>query len=278
MGGIAFALVAVPLAGAGIQGGDGPNELAAVEITGDGGRLNIDVTSGIIQPRTQNSPFGFIFDSTAGGDVADQTAGEICSVHRLSDNVVSASCPVPKDLDVTLAEPNTRVVQAPNEQTPFDYSLSAPKGGNVVVNFSGDSLDIKNGKQDLVSCSSPLEKYTYDAGLDDANCGLGSVGPTPAALTCGGLTATYVGTPGPDVIRGTKGDDVILALGGSDEVNARAGDDTVCGGPGPDTLSGGRHDDLLHGNAGDDTIGGGTGDNLLVGHGGEDDCGGHGAC
>ena len=271
--------MAVPLAGAGIDEDDGPDELIAVEISGGREDLNVEVSSGIIEPRTaEQDQFGFLFDATAGGDVADETPGGICTVVRLSDEIISATCPLPNHLDVILAEPDTRSVQAPNEQPQFDFSLTAPKGGNIVVNFSGNELDIKNGKQDLVTCSAALAKFSFDPGLDIANCGIGSVGPTPAALTCGGLTATYVGTRGPDVIRGTKGDDVILAFGGSDEVDARAGEDTVCGGRGPDTLSGGRHDDLLHGDAGDDRLRGGKGDNLLVGHGGDDDCGGHGAC
>lgn len=278
LGGIAFVLVAVPFAGAGIEEGGGPDDLAAAEITGDRQNLNIVVTSGIVQMDTeQTPPLGMTWDSTGGGDLVDETSGGICPVDRLGDDIMGATCPVPKDLDVTLAEPGTRFVQDAVEEPPFDLSLTAPKGGNnIVVNFAGRSLDIKNGEPDIVSCSTPVEQLSYDAGLDDVGCNVGSVGPVPAALTCGGLQATYVGTPGRDSIKGTKDDDVILAYGGADEINAGRGADTVCGGPGPDEIGGGAQDDLLHGNAAPDKIAGGSGDDAIVGHGGDDDCDGAG--
>lgn len=74
------------------------------------------------------------------------------------------------------------------------------------------------------------------------------------AVTCHGLAATIVGTPGDDVIKGTPGDDVIAALGGDDVVKGRAGDDLVCGGTG--------HDQLVSRNGHDTLFGGPQGDRL----------------
>lgn len=60
--------------------------------------------------------------------------------------------------------------------------------------------------------------------------------------TCGGETATLVGTEGPDMLTGTEGNDVIVALGGDDLVNGGGegiGIDVICGGEGNDTLNAG---------------------------------------
>jgi len=53
----------------------------------------------------------------------------------------------------------------------------------------------------------------------------------PAAETCRGLTATMVGTPGNDQLRGTEGNDVVVGLGGNDTIRGE-GDDTIDGGSG----------------------------------------------
>jgi Ca2+-binding RTX toxin-like protein len=80
--------------------------------------------------------------------------------------------------------------------------------------------------------------------------------------TCGGETATLVGTEGPDVLTGTEGSDVIVALGGDDLVNGGGeglGVDLICGGEGNDTLNaGGGLAAALSGDGGDDTLAPGT--------------------
>jgi Ca2+-binding RTX toxin-like protein len=68
-----------------------------------------------------------------------------------------------------------------------------------------------------------------------------------AAVTCGGRTATVVGTADADVLRGTPGADVIVGLGGNDTLIGRGGDDLLCGGFGLDRLVGGPGDDSLRG-------------------------------
>jgi Ca2+-binding RTX toxin-like protein len=95
--------------------------------------------------------------------------------------------------------------------------------------------------------------------------------PTPApAVTCNGVEATIVGTPGNDVLRGTKGADVIAALGGDDEVTGNRGNDVICGGDGDDQLKGGRGDDVVVGDAGDDKLKGNRGEDDLDGSAGGD--------
>ena len=60
----------------------------------------------------------------------------------------------------------------------------------------------------------------------------GCGGPPPP--TCNGLTATIVGTPGPDTLIGTAGNDVIVGLGGDDLILGQGGNDVICGGDGDD--------------------------------------------
>ena len=114
----------------------------------------------------------------------------------------------------------------------------------------------------------------------------------PAPVSCGGKTATLVGTAGSDVLNGTAKADVIAGLDGNDEINGLDGNDTVCGGTGDDLirvgndkdvakggagndrLRGSAGNDTLAGNAGDDNLGGGAGDDALRGGAGADRCGG----
>src|SRR5947209_3914100 len=71
--------------------------------------------------------------------------------------------------------------------------------------------------------------------------------------TCGGQTATLVGTSGADTLVGTNGNDVIVGAGGNDVINGLGGNDIICGGAGNDTLVGGAGNDVLTGGTGIDT-------------------------
>jgi len=73
------------------------------------------------------------------------------------------------------------------------------------------------------------------------------VGAAQAALTCGGVAVTIVGTPGDDRIEGTPGNDVIHGLQGKDRIDGGGGDDIICGGRGFDTLIGGQGFDIMYG-------------------------------
>lgn len=114
----------------------------------------------------------------------------------------------------------------------------------------------------------------------------------PAAVTCGGKTATIVGTTASETLTGTNKADVIAGLDGDDEILGLDGNDIVCGGIGNDRIKlgsgtdrgkggggndrvrGSSGDDVLSGNAGDDNLGGGIGDDTLRGGAGVDRCGG----
>jgi RTX calcium-binding nonapeptide repeat (4 copies)/Domain of unknown function DUF11 len=89
-------------------------------------------------------------------------------------------------------------------------------------------------------------------------------------VTCGGLAATIVGTPGNDVINGTNGPDVIHGLSGNDRIEGKGGNDVICGGPGHDDLYGNDGNDRLFGEEGNDFLSGGNGNDTLDGGPGTD--------
>lgn len=96
------------------------------------------------------------------------------------------------------------------------------------------------------------------------------VDPPVTPANCAGKTATKIGSPRRDVIRGTAKRDVIAALGGNDKITALGGNDLVCGGNGTDTISGGAGNDTLKGDASKDTLRGGAGKDVLQGASGID--------
>jgi hypothetical protein len=101
---------------------------------------------------------------------------------------------------------------------------------------------------------------------------------TASSYRCNGRTATIVGTPGNDVIRGTSGIDVIVALGGDDTIDALAGADIICGGAGNDLIRAGWGNDILFGGSGRDRLRGSRGNDALYGQAGRDNLeGGMGA-
>ena len=83
-----------------------------------------------------------------------------------------------------------------------------------------------------------------------------------AAPTCGGRTATIVGTAGPNELDGTAGPDVIVGLGGNDHIEGHRGNDVVCGNRGNDELEGDRGNDRLYGGRGYDKAEGGAGSDV----------------
>lgn len=99
-------------------------------------------------------------------------------------------------------------------------------------------------------------------------------GPTsPAARsdrTCGGKSATLVGTNGSERLVGTDRDDVIGALDGDDAVLAHDGDDIVCAGDGGDAVRGGEDKDRILGADGTDILDGEAGRDIVEGDWGRD--------
>jgi hypothetical protein len=90
------------------------------------------------------------------------------------------------------------------------------------------------------------------------------------AQTCGGLTATIVGTPGNEGLLGTPGPDVIDGLGGADIITGLGGNDVICGGLGNDIVQGGPDNDRVFGEEGNDTVRGGNGSDQVNGDAGAD--------
>jgi sugar lactone lactonase YvrE len=117
------------------------------------------------------------------------------------------------------------------------YGLAFDQKGRVVMT-DGDNVAAVNVRRDQIK--------TYDATFDYAE-GLEVEPPT-----CGGRTATIVGTTAKDKITGSKFGDVIATLGGRDTVKGGAGKDVICGGGGPDKLNGGAGKDRCNGQGGRD--------------------------
>lgn len=90
-----------------------------------------------------------------------------------------------------------------------------------------------------------------------------TLGPPP--ITCFGVLATIVGTPGNDVLNGTPGDDVIVGLAGNDAINGSGGDDLICGGDGNDAINSGFGNDKINSDAGNDAVNSGPGNDFLDG-------------
>jgi len=95
-----------------------------------------------------------------------------------------------------------------------------------------------------------------------------------AAPTCRGRTATIVGDPAVEILRGTERADVIVT-NGSESIDALGGDDLVCltGGPGLISVDAGRGDDVVINRTDALTnvrLGPDPGDEAYVGGGGDD--------
>lgn len=87
---------------------------------------------------------------------------------------------------------------------------------------------------------------------------------------CAGLSATIVGTDGPDQLTGTPGSDVIAGLGGNDTVDGGDGTDATCGDAGSDSVSGGAGNDQVDGGSEPDQVLGGDGMDAMFGGDGDD--------
>jgi Ca2+-binding RTX toxin-like protein len=86
-----------------------------------------------------------------------------------------------------------------------------------------------------------------------------------AQPSCRGVTATIVGTSGPDKLEGTAGRDVIVAKGGADDVEGRGGNDLICAGGGNDEAEGDAGNDRIFGGRGNDELEGKIGRDVLNG-------------
>jgi len=74
------------------------------------------------------------------------------------------------------------------------------------------------------------------------------------------VAESFIGTEGPDTIRGDAGNNIVQGLGGNDILSGGRGNDSVDGGAGDDTLNGGPGTDTLHLGAGADMVRGSAAD------------------
>jgi Tol biopolymer transport system component len=98
----------------------------------------------------------------------------------------------------------------------------------------------------------------------------GGPGPPGVSPTCGGRTATVIGTAGNDVLVGTRGNDVIVGLAGADTIRGGRGRDLICTGTGRDRVTGGSGNDRIGGGSGNDRVAGNSGRDILSGNSGRD--------
>ena len=150
------------------------------------------------------------------------------------------------DRRVAFSPDGSRVVFARDTDLPSDGSTD--EIFTALLNGTGEVNVTNSGKSD------------FDADPDWQ----------PIPVSCGGRTATQVGTAGKNTLVGTTGVDVLAGLGGRDILSGLSGKDILCGGPGKDTLRGGTGKDRLLGQAGKDLLWGGKGVDTCKGGKGKD--------
>jgi Tol biopolymer transport system component len=162
----------------------------------------------------------------------------------------------------------------------FDAYVKDLVTGDLTLASTSDSGVKGNDETGIPSLSADGTKVAFDSNADnleqadtdtDEDVYLKELeGPSSPIHRCRGLTATIVGSTGPDVIVGTPGADVIVGLGGNDRISGVGGNDVICGGGGKDILNGGAGGDQLIGGKGNDRLRGGSGADRLRGDAGND--------
>lgn len=151
-----------------------------------------------------------------------------------------------------------------------DETLDNPIPNSIYNNESGFTHDYYSGTTALDTDPNTCLGITPEAWATGGPTTNPSV-PPPPGPTCGGRTATIVGTAGDDELFGTPGNDVIVGKGGNDVIKGRMGDDLICGGAGDDTIDGGGGRDDLRGGDGNDLVMGRRGGDRLDGGDGHDE-------
>ena len=155
-----------------------------------------------------------------------------------------------------------------------EFKRTDPANGTVTQEFAGDPFTYTPNPNFSGTDSFRVGSFDeFGFGTDTGTVRIlvrlrgGGGGGGGATASCGGLSATIVGTAGAEVILGTARRDVIAALGGNDTVRGGRGRDVICGSSGRDRIGGG---------SGNDRIGGGPGGDRLAGNGGRDRVSGNG--
>ncbi|MCB1844553.1 MAG: hypothetical protein KDI09_16450, partial [Halioglobus sp.] len=110
-----------------------------------------------------------------------------------------------------------------------------------------------------ISLDSPLSS------VNDAAQWLNLTASPGAAVSITGLSGSFSGSNGNDVLVGDAATNVFSGYGGDDHLRGLDGDDALYGGAGDDRLEGGAGADTLSGSLGSDTVTGGPGDDAITG-------------
>jgi uncharacterized repeat protein (TIGR01451 family) len=218
--------------------------------------------------------------SNAGPDAAthvvvtDKLPGGVTFV---SATPIQGSCTTSKNKRVVTCKLGTIGVQAGPAYTPGGGPVYTPGVATITIQVlaPGKPGKITNTATVLSDLKDPKpQNNTASATTRVIKAAAPKQGPK-----CGGLRATLVGTPGPDLLRGTPRRDVVVAGRGNDRIITDGGHDVICAGAGRDVVKaggrsdkvfGGRGADRLFGMGGGDTLRGGAGPDLLKGGGGAD--------
>ncbi|HEX4307884.1 MAG TPA: hypothetical protein VHZ54_17750 [Solirubrobacterales bacterium] len=153
-----------------------------------------------------------------------------------------------------------------------NFSAAFAVGDTPLVDAAGRYLLVGSG-------SDVSTRVLGFARFLNSSAAVAAPAPTPAPIApappapkpkCGGRTATIVGTPGADHLKGTKKADVIVGLGGNDTIKGLGGNDLICAGAGADKVFGGPGADRILGEGGKDQLFGGPGADALLGGAGAD--------
>ncbi len=179
---------------------------------------------------------------------------------------VTVTDDLPNDVDLVAATPSQGACDVKGKKVTCDLGTLA-NGANATVTLR--VVPKRAGQIVNTATVSSADTDAYAQNNSDSETTTVVEGSEP---TCGGQTATKVGTTGNDEIAGTDKRDVIVAMSGDDRIFALGGRDLVCGNGGADLIKGRGDDDVLRGGGGNDSLGGGPGDDLLRGGTGTDRC------
>jgi len=166
-----------------------------------------------------------------------------------------------------------------------------PVTGGGLIRYRGYEVQVLSATARMLSLSDIFPQGL--AGTDramvlDSPALFGAL-PPPSPPVVEDAVRRFIGTDGPDLLRGSGGRDLLNGGAGHDTLRGEDGNDTIHGGAGDDNIGGGAGhdqifgvaganiiwgglgDDTVQGGSGNDTIhGGGTGSNQLFGHDGDD--------
>jgi len=126
--------------------------------------------------------------------------------------------------------------------------LALETDGSIIVADRNHPANNANGRLIRVTNGVPTVLIAETSNLISEGAAVVVVPPK-----CAGRSATIVGSPGKDQLRGTDAADVIVGLDGKDTIKGLKGKDRLCGGKGKDKIVGGKGNDKIVGGKGSDT-------------------------